>query len=102
MTDTKVSLEELEEAIYGSTSIQKLIDNLHNLQRREGGTKQLFDTQSKGVESNLQKVVRNLKEIQMACEEGEISYHALDPRFQKLPNGVREKAQELAKKELEK
>ena len=99
MTDNSVSLDEVDDAIEGSSSIGQLIDNLHNIQRREGGHKQIFRVKTNGNETNLQNIIRNLKEIRMGVDNG-LSYHALDPRFEELPNGVREKAREIVKQNM--
>lgn len=90
----EVPLQELESAIEDSESIAQMKTNLINLQNRHGNHRQLFVTNSKGNENEIQHIVRVLDEISDAKEAG-YSKMSFEPRLVELPSQIEEKVRSL-------
>jgi len=86
-----VSLDEIDEGIKKSSSIKQLINNLQNLQRKQGGHNQLFTGGGKSPESNHEECIRTLRELDKT-DFSDIRYQALEARFSDLPDGIRQMA----------
>lgn len=84
------SLEEIEKAVEQAQSFDQLINNLRNVQQREGNHRQIF-------EQHINDIVRALGEIRDGCQNGVPFDSMRYTRFNRLPDSlVKGKAVELA------
>lgn len=84
------SLEEIETAVEQAQSFDQLINNLRNVQQREGNHRQIF-------EQHINDILRALGEIRDGCQDGVPFDSMRYTRFNELPDSlVKEKAVELA------
>ena len=95
-----VSLDEIDEGIKKSSSLEQLINNLQNLQRKQGGHNQLFTGGGASPESNHEECIRTLRELD-ETDFSDIRYQALEARFSDLPDGVRQMAKYLVAQHYE-
>lgn len=95
-----VSLDEIDEGIRNSSSLEQLINNLQNLQRKQGGHNQLFTGGGKSSESNHEECIRTLRELNKT-DFSTIRYQALEARFSDLPDVVRQMAKYIVAQHYE-
>lgn len=98
----EVSLSELDKAIEGAETLESLRDNLTNLQNRHGNHKQLFVENSRGNETEIRHIKRELNEIidSLKSDSKDYSIHAFEPRLSSLPTQVEDKARDILKEQF--
>lgn len=107
MTDDKeidygnITLEEVDQAIEGANDFDTLVNNLHNIQRRQGGHNPVFRIDTPNDDNWLHHSVTVIREIQSLAEQGvPLDSRAVQTQIDMLPRQVGERATVLYEREL--
>lgn len=97
-----ITLEEVDKAIEGANDFDTLVNNLHNIQRRQGGHNPLFRIETPNGDNWLQHSVTVIREIQSLSEKSvPLDSHAVQTQIDMLPRQVGERVSVLYERKVD-
>lgn len=100
MDPNAVTLEEVENGLQSANSIKTLRENLHNLQRRQGGQVQLFTVEYDEPGTTIRSITSRLEEVETQLSNG-ATYPQVSPTLSELPQLVEEIARNIIEDEYD-
>jgi hypothetical protein len=94
MDPDAVSLDELEKGLRNANSLKTLRENLHNLQRRQGGQVQLFTTEYDEPGTTIRSITSRIEQVETQLGNG-APYPRVSPTLSELPQLVESAAREI-------
>jgi len=94
MDPDAVSLDELEQGLRNANSLKTLRENLHNLQRRQGGQVQLFTIEYDEPGTTIRSITSRIEQVETQLENG-APYPRVSPTLSELPQLVESSAREI-------
>jgi hypothetical protein len=92
------SLKEEEEGLRSASSLRTLRENLHNLQRKQGGQVPLFDMEYDEPGTTINSITSRLEQVETQLDNG-ATYPQVSPTLSELPGLVEEVARDIVEDE---
>jgi hypothetical protein len=94
MDPNAVTLDELERGVNNAQSLKTLRENLHNMQRRQGGVVQLFTIEYDEPGTTIQSITSRIETIETQVNNG-AKYPSISPTISELPDLVEGRVREI-------